>query len=90
MMNLTLTLSLTLTIKRKGKTRVGHSIPLSNLDLPAESLYRNFKDYRGITPALAYLAFSAPFRPFLHRWEAWKYEVTNETDEASREHLKVL
>jgi hypothetical protein len=53
-------------------------------------LGRVFDDYPGVTPALDSLTFSSPFQPFLHRWEVFQDEVAKETDEASREHLKVL
>lgn len=50
------------------------------------------KDYPGITTTLQRLVFSAPFRPFVHRWprllELLDPNVT--TDETARHHLQLF
>lgn len=49
------------------------------------------QDYPGVTTALARLTFSAPFRPFVHRWDRLQAALNDPThDDATRSHVKVL
>ncbi|KAL1890122.1 hypothetical protein Sste5346_008414 [Sporothrix stenoceras] len=49
-------------------------------------------DYPGVAPGLQRLVFSAPFQPFVHRWDRLKAALTNtsEYDEATRDHVRLL
>lgn len=48
-------------------------------------------DYPGVTPGLQRLVFSAPFQPFVHRWDRLKAALTDETqDPATRDHVRLL
>ncbi|EHA47386.1 hypothetical protein MCOR27_006928 [Pyricularia oryzae] len=54
-------------------------------------LHDVLEDYPGVTTTMQRLAFSAPFRPFVHRWAELTSALTNdEYDEATRAHVKLL
>ena len=48
------------------------------------------KDYPGITTTLDRLTFSAPFKPFVHRWSKLVDALKDEKDEETRDHLELL
>ncbi|EOD43698.1 ATPase AAA+ type core [Neofusicoccum parvum] len=49
-----------------------------------------FDKYPGVTASLERLEFSAPFKPFVHRWERLIEARANETDPETKEHLELL
>lgn len=49
-----------------------------------------FKNYGGITPTLDKLVFSAPFAPFLHRWNEFQGAFEDEEDSVVKQHLKLM
>lgn len=53
-------------------------------------LAKVFDKYPGVTPNLERLEFSAPFKPFVHRWEKFIEARANETDAKTKEHLELL
>ena len=48
------------------------------------------KDYPGITTTLDRLTFSAPFKPFVHRWSKLVGALEDEKDEETKDHLELL
>jgi hypothetical protein len=48
------------------------------------------KDYPGIVTNLERVEFSAPFQPFVHRWENFAKAKEDETDEETKQHLILL
>jgi hypothetical protein len=48
------------------------------------------KDYPGITTNLERVEFSAPFQPFVHRWERFAKAKEEETDQETLAHLELL
>jgi hypothetical protein len=48
------------------------------------------KDYPGVTPSLARLTFTAPFKPFVHRWHKLVEAIGKEENEETKTHLKLL
>ncbi|KAL8796535.1 MAG: hypothetical protein Q9195_001209 [Heterodermia aff. obscurata] len=48
------------------------------------------KDYPGITTTLDRLTFSAPFKPFVHRWSKLADTLKDEKDEKTKAHLELL
>jgi DNA polymerase III delta prime subunit len=48
------------------------------------------KDYPGIATNLERVEFSAPFQPFVHRWENFANAREAETDPETKEHLMLL
>ncbi|KAI1505616.1 P-loop containing nucleoside triphosphate hydrolase protein [Biscogniauxia marginata] len=53
-------------------------------------LHEILKDYPGVTTNLTRLIFTAPFRPFFHRWEQLTAALTGDYDEDTKTHLKLL
>ncbi|KAI8624322.1 P-loop containing nucleoside triphosphate hydrolase protein [Xylariaceae sp. FL1651] len=48
------------------------------------------KDYPGVTATLSRLIFSAPFKPFVHRWYQLTKALDGEHDGDTKTHLKLL
>jgi hypothetical protein len=48
------------------------------------------QDYPGIVTNLQRVEFSAPFQPFVHRWENFAKAKEDETDEETKQHLMLL
>ncbi|KAI1266462.1 P-loop containing nucleoside triphosphate hydrolase protein [Xylariaceae sp. FL1019] len=48
------------------------------------------KDYPGVTTSLARLIFTAPFKPFVHRWEQLNAAFNDALDEDTKAHLTLL
>lgn len=48
------------------------------------------KDYPGVTASLSRLVFTAPFKPFVHRWNQLVAELDNEHDQETKQHLTLL
>ena len=48
------------------------------------------KDYPGITTTLDRLTFSAPFKPFVHRWSKLVRALEDEKDAETKDHLGLL
>jgi hypothetical protein len=55
-----------------------------------EVLGNVLKDYPGVTTSLARLTFTAPFKPFVHRWHKLVEAIGKEEDEETKTHLKLL
>jgi hypothetical protein len=54
-------------------------------------LHRVLKDYPGVTTKLNRLTFTAPFKPFVHRWSEFTQVLdSDEYDEATKTHVKLL
>lgn len=47
-------------------------------------------NYPGVTPTLDRLTFTAPFAPFIHRWDRLEKGVEEEQDELTKSHLSLL
>ncbi|KAI1488658.1 P-loop containing nucleoside triphosphate hydrolase protein [Biscogniauxia mediterranea] len=53
-------------------------------------LHDILKDYPGVTTTLTRLIFTAPFKPFVHRWEQLTAALEGDYDEDTKTHLKLL
>jgi hypothetical protein len=49
-----------------------------------------FKNYGGVTTTLEKLEFSAPFVPFLHRWDEFQRAFEDEQDDVIKRHLGLM
>ena len=54
------------------------------------SLGQILKDYPGVTTSLDRLTFSAPFKPFVHRWKTLVRSLESESDPEAKAHLCLL
>jgi hypothetical protein len=54
------------------------------------ALHDVLRDYPGVTPNLARLTFTAPFKPFVHRWEQLTAALDGNYDDTTKAHLNLL
>lgn len=55
-----------------------------------KSLGQVLKGYPGVTTGLDRLTFSAPFKPFVHRWKNLVHVLEQESDAEAKSHLSLL